>query len=143
MSGSARFWTTIFALFLSALLSSSTAAVAGNCQAKLVGNSYDCNLNFSDGENVGDCLDFTSGGANNFDLNSANFGSLVCACDATGPFKSPSFDSSGSAFECVNIGVSGFEYNGKIKSKKLNGQTIDARGFSGVFECTKRSSPCT
>jgi hypothetical protein len=142
MSRSARF-RTAFAVFLSALLGSSTVAVAGNCQAKLLANFWECTYNFSDGETVGDCLDFSSSGfANDFDLTSSNFGNFVCACDATGSFNSPKFDSSGSAFECVNTGGSGFQYNGKLKSKKLGGQVIDALGLSGVFECTKRSSAC-
>jgi hypothetical protein len=35
---------------------SSAEAGGGNCQAKLAGNSYDCNLKFSDGPPETDCL---------------------------------------------------------------------------------------
>jgi hypothetical protein len=40
---------------------SSAEAGGGNCQAKLAGNSYDCNLKFSDGPPETDCFGFRTG----------------------------------------------------------------------------------
>jgi hypothetical protein len=135
---------TLLSGFVAALLANTSSAEAGgNCQAKLVGNSYDCNEKFSTGELAGDCVQFTmlSGFPNNFSLTSGNFGKFLCACDATGSFNSPSFDASPSAFECVSGDA--IEFNGALKSKKLRGQTMDSLLISGIFVCTLRSSLCS
>ena len=116
----------------------SSTEAGGNCQAKLVGNSYDCNLKISGSSPETFCFEFQTGGISaNFDLFSVN--DYGCTCDTTGSFKSPSFDSSSSAFECVDDGT---QINGKIKSKKLSGQIAVIDGTSAIYTCTLRSSPC-
>ena len=121
--------------FLMGLLASSpSAAAGGNCQAKLVGNSYACNIKVSNGPPKTDCFEFTTEGASqNFDFfdSTNNFG---CACDTTGSFKSPKFDGSANAFECVDN--SGTQINGKIKGKKISGQGTDGNGNSLIYTCT-------
>jgi len=119
---------------------SSAEAKGGNCQAKLAGNSYECNLKYSAGPPATDCFEFRTGGISaNFTLTNGT-GELGCTCATTGSFTSPSFDSSPSAFECVD--GSGIQLNGKIKSKKLSGQVTDEGGDSEIYTCTLRSSPC-
>lgn len=121
-------------LILGLLFNSRCAAAAGNCQAKLVGNSYACNIKSSNGPATTDCFEFNSGGTSqnfNFFDSMANFG---CACDTTGSFKSPKFDASSNAFECVDD--SGTQINGKIKGKKISGQGTDINGNSLIYTCT-------
>lgn len=118
----------------------SSAEAGGNCQAKLAGNSYECNLKFSDGSPETDCFAFRTGGISaNFTLTNGT-GELGCTCATTGSFTSPSFGSSSSAFQCVD-GL-GIQVNGKIKSKKLSGQSTDEGGDSEIYTCTLSSSPC-
>jgi hypothetical protein len=120
--------------------SSSASAKSGNCQAKLVGNSYDCAYKYSSGTDGADCLDFyTMGYSQNFDVDTNSFDSFGCACRATGSFKSPAFDASSSGFACVADDV---ELDGKLKSNKLSGEVVDQDGESLVFTCVKRSTPC-
>lgn len=84
---------------LMGLLAGSPSAVAGgNCQAKLVGKSFACNIKNSNGPAATDCFEFsTEGLSQHFDFfdSTNNFG---CACDTTGSFKSPKFDSSPNFF---------------------------------------------
>jgi hypothetical protein len=117
------------------LLASSPSAVAGgNCQAKLVGKSFACNIKSSNGPATTDCFEFGTGGI------SQNFGffsskdTFGCACDTTGSFKSPKFDGSPSAFECVDD--SGNQIDGKIKGNKISGQGTDEDGNSMIYTCT-------
>ena len=84
----------------------------GICDAKLVGNSYDCAVSFQTGE-VGhpsgtpteSCVEFVTGGfSSNFDLvGSGNFvnGDYGCECEVTSSINSKFFDASSDAFECV------------------------------------------
>lgn len=125
----------MFSALLMGLLANSSSAVAGgNCQVKLVGKSFDCNIKISNGPAKTDCFEFFSGGiSQHFDSFNSNdhFG---CACDTTGSFKSPKFDSSPSAFECVDD--VGTQLNGKIKSNKISGQGTDEDGNSLIYTCT-------
>ena len=127
--------------FSMGLVGNPSSAEAGeNCQAKVAGNSYDCDLKFSVGPPETDCFEFRAGGISaNFTLTNGT-GELGCTCATTGSFTSPSFNSSPSAFECID-GL-GIELSGKIKSKKLSGQVIDEGGDSEIYACTLRSSPC-
>jgi hypothetical protein len=103
--------------------SSSASAKSGNCQAKPVGNSYDCAYKFSNGTTGSDCLDFyTMGNSRNCDVDTNSFDSFGCGCRATRPFKSPAFDTSSNGFACVTDDV---ELDGKLKSNKLSGQVTD------------------
>ncbi|MFZ2059431.1 MAG: hypothetical protein WAU82_00325 [Candidatus Binatus sp.] len=136
MGGSAsRSMTAICSAFLMGLLASSSSAVAGgNCQTKLLGKSFACNLKLSNGPPTTDCFEFTSGTSQNFNFFDDTFGNFGCACDTTGSFNSPKFDSSSDAFECVDD--SGTQINGKIKGKKISGQGTDIDGNSLIYTCT-------
>jgi hypothetical protein len=133
----------MFSAIVTVLLANSSSAEAGggNCQAKLVGNAYDCDLEFSDTSPVTVCGDFFTGGlSSNFDFFIFPGGDYGCACETKGSFKSPSFDASASAFECVS--ESGFQFNGKVTSDKLSGQGTGADGESIDFRCKRRTTAC-
>ncbi len=142
MRRSASFLAVLmFSAVVTTLLADMSPAEAkgGNCQAKLVGNSYDCKVKASQGNTEPVCFKFESGGISmDFDLliSTDDFG---CACDTTGSYDSPSFDSSSSSFECL---TGNFLLNGTVKSKKITAQGIDEFGFTEIFSCTERSSPC-
>ncbi len=125
---------TCSAILMSLLASSPSSAAGGNCQAKLVGNSYACNIKASNGPTTTDCFEFsTEGMSQHFDFfDSKN--NFSCACDTTGSFSSPKFDGSANAFECVDD--SGTQINGKIKGKKISGQGSDIDGNSLIYTCT-------
>ena len=115
-----------------------SAEAGGNCQAKLVGKSYDCNLNDNDFGPFTECWEFFTGGDSQyFDLDNGqtDFG---CACDASGPSK---FDHSADTFECSDSAAP-YSYNGKIEGKKLSVQGVGASGEQYIGTCTLRSSPC-
>ncbi len=121
--------------FLVGLLGGSPSAVAGgNCQDKLVGNAYACSIKVSNGPAKTDCYEFTTEGeSQHFDFfDSVN--NYSCACDTTGSFKSPKFDGSSDAYECVDD--SGTQINGKLKGKKISGQGTDIDGNSLIYTCT-------
>jgi hypothetical protein len=129
--------SSLVVTFLLANLSSAEAG-GGNCQDKLVGNSYNCTEKESTGGGtVSGCLTFETGGvSSNFDLviEGEHYG---CACDTTGSYKSPAYDSSSSAFGCVGLDTL---INGKLKSKKIAFQAITESGISDVLSCTETSS---
>jgi len=129
------------------LASSYSTEAGGNCQTKLVGNSYNCSSKFSTGDSV-PCETFsflTGGTSKNFDLViSIRDESYGCTCATTGSFDSPSFDNSTSAFECAGGKVNfDIQINGKVKGKHLSGEATDESGASRIFSCTVTSSPCT
>ena|SRR5208337_3936334 len=74
------------------------------CEAKLVGNSYDCTYVNNSGPGT-ECLEFVTGGTSiYFDAiynGTADFG---CGCDSKGSLKSPSFDASSNTYECSLTG---------------------------------------
>jgi hypothetical protein len=133
----------------------------GTCDAKLVGNSYQCTVVF---ETLGEsafsrenCVEFVSGGLSfNFDLVGVGdflSGDYGCQCEVT---SSPSsivkkaerghlpfaFHLSADAFECVGDTVNLTQLHGKIDSDKLYGQGSEADGSTLVFVCRKRSTAC-
>jgi hypothetical protein len=130
----------MFSIIVTVLLAKLPLVEAGgNCQAKLVGNSYDCVFEIESTSPVDFCVEFETGGiSSNFDLliEAADYG---CACDNKGSFKSPSFDASGNTFECVGNGF-GTEFNGKVSSDKLSGQGLTDVGTSIDFSCTKTTA---
>jgi hypothetical protein len=125
----------------------------GICDAKLVGNSYDCNVSFQTGE-VGpslgtrteSCVEFVTGGlSSNFDLvGSGNFvsGDYGCECEVTTSINSKFFDASGDAFECVGDPVNLVQLHGKVDSDRIRGQGSEANGSIIQFVCRKRSTAC-
>jgi hypothetical protein len=136
MRRSVSFLTVLVLSAVMVLLANwSSAEAGGNCQGKLVGNSYDCNFKDNDFPPSSDCLEFTTGGQY-FDavLGTAHYG---CACDVAGG----TFDKSPSTFECSDSGAS-FSLNGKIKGKKLSVQGVGSDGEQYIGTCTLRSSPC-
>lgn len=133
----------VAAAFVSAIvmvLFASSAQAKGNCQAKLVGNSYNCSFVDNDFPPFTECWDFFTGGVSQyFDL--ANGSDYGCACEPSGKLNSAVFDNSSSAFECTDDGAP-FTLNGKISGKKLSVQGIGADGEQYVGTCTLSSSPC-
>lgn len=119
------------------LFNLSSAEAGGNCEGKLVNNSYNCNFTDNDFPPFSDCLKFGTGGVSQyFDgiLGPSDFG---CACNASGS----SFDKSPSSFECSDPNES-FSLNGKIKGKKLSVQGVGSTGEEYIGTCTLRSAPC-
>src|SRR5580700_5335721 len=99
MKRSANFLTVLMLSAVVILVANlSSAEAGGNCQAKLVDKSYDCNFTDNDFPPFSDCLVFATGGVSQyFDglLGSTDYG---CACDP----KGSSFDKSSSTFECAD-----------------------------------------
>ena len=126
----------MFSAIVAALLANSTSAEA-NCQAKLAGNSFDCTFKFSDGPPATVCVSFLTGGSSsNFDLLIPPSGDYGCSCETKGSFSSPSFDASGTGFECV-AGF-GFAFTGKVEpNNKLAGQGVGLDGEGIAFSCKK------
>ena len=126
----------MFSAIVAALLANSTSAEA-NCQAKLAGNSFDCTFKFSDAGPQTLCVSFLTGGSSsNFDLFIPPSGEYGCSCETKGPFSSPSFDASGTGFECV-AGF-GFAFTGKVEANdKLAGQGVGLHGEGIAFSCKK------
>lgn len=142
MTRSARFLalTSFFAFVMGLLADPPSSVASGNCQARLVGNSYDCSLKVSDIGQQTNCVEFAHGEiSTNFDLVIPGV-QLGCSCLAKGSFKSASLDASADAFECVS--GDGFEFNGKVASGKISGQGANDAGESFIFSCTVRSTPC-
>jgi hypothetical protein len=142
MKRSASFLVVLmFSVVVPVLLANFSSAKAGeNCQDKLVGKAFDCDVNSPEGTGNG-CIEFETGGISmDFDL-LAGGDHYGCACDVTGSFKSPSYDGSSSSFECFST-AAGFLFNGKVKSKKLEGQSINEAGDPAVYNCTEMSSSC-
>jgi hypothetical protein len=133
-SASLLVMATCSAFLMGLLASSPSDAAGGSCQAKLVGKSFACNIKSSNGPPTTDCFEFsTEGQSQHFDFfDSMN--NFSCACDTTGSFKSPKFDGSADAYECVD--GSGTQINGKIKGKKISGQGTDLNGNSLIYICT-------
>ena len=141
MGGSIRPVTVVMlSLCVAVLLANSRPAQAsGKCQEKLVGKSYNCNFKYSDGTEGPVCFEFVTADVSalfDLDIGGAEYG---CSCDATGSYKSPTFDDS-STFECVSS--NSWQINGKTKSKKLSGQGSNRGGVSAIYTCTLSSSPC-
>ena len=129
----------IFPVVVTFLLANFSSAEA-NCQTKLVGKSYNCDLKFSNQSPATACFEFETGGISaNFDLidGSNDFG---CACNTTGSLKKPSFGGSSTAFDCVGPGET--QINGLIMGKKLSGQGTDEAGASLIYTCTVSTTPC-
>ena len=129
------------AIVMALIVNAPSAEAGGNCQAKLAGNSYECNFKDNDFPPFSYCFDFVTGGTSpDFDLHYSNVDS-GCVCDATGSASSPSFDNSSTKFDCVDTSGA-FMLTGTIKGKKLSIQGIGADGEEYVGTCTLRNSPC-
>jgi hypothetical protein len=123
---------------------------AANCQTKLDNKAYDCEVKSSFGSPFESCIQFLSPGSlsANFDLVVVGLGQqLGCSCNPTGSFKSPRFNGSPNAFDCVTpqdffFGNEGFDFTGQVTGKKLTGRAASSLGDSFRFKCTMRSSAC-
>ena len=139
-----------FAVFSTLVLGIVTAPASslagGNCMAKLVGSSaiapgFDCNVkSFAGGVTTvtEECWTFASGGHSQyFDIYTetgiTELPQYGCACDTTGSYNSPRFDSSSDQFECAD--EMGGQLQGKVKGKKITGQSSDAEGNAAIFTC--------
>jgi hypothetical protein len=133
-----------FSVFAVSLLAMSFSANAGgNCQDKLVGNSYECNYVNSDGSSGTECISFGIGVlSDHFDAGYDGEDQYGCACDLKGSSKSPSFDASSNTYQCTSPGTSSYLLSGKINGKKLTEQALESDGFQYVETCVLSSSPC-
>lgn len=143
MSRSTGFGVVALSAIVMALFANlSSAEAGGNCEAKLVGNSYDCKYVNGGGPGT-ECLEFVTGGISiYFDAiydGSVDFG---CGCDSKGSVKSPSFDASSDTYECSLPGDPSYLVIGTIKGKKLSNQGLGAEGSQYIETCTLRSTPC-
>jgi len=120
------------------------ASAGGNCQAKFIGKSavastFTCTVKFSNGPEMTECWSFIQSDLSQyFDIFTENTDTdldhLGCTCDTTGSIKSPQFNSSSDQFECDD--GKGTQLSGKLKGKKLTGQSSDEEGNSQIFSCT-------
>ncbi len=123
-----------------------SALAGGNCQDKFVGKSavastFTCTVKFSNGSSMSECWTFAQANLSQyFDIYTEALPSgpelphYGCACDTTGSIKSPQFNNSLDAFECDD--GNGDQLQGKLKGKKLSGQSSDDEGNSQIFSCT-------
>jgi hypothetical protein len=135
--GKIHFTGVIVSAFVMALLANSfSAQAAGNCQSKLVGNTYSCESNEEGFGTASFTTTFETGGLSaDFDM-LLGTGDYACSCETTGSVSSPSFDKSSSAFVCQS--TFGFMAVGKVSGKKVTGQGTNAAGNgSFIFTCTK------
>ncbi|MGB8683756.1 MAG: hypothetical protein WCD12_12800 [Candidatus Binatus sp.] len=139
MNSIGKFPTVVmFPAVVTVLFASSPSQAGGNCADKLVGNSYNCTVKANTGPETA-CFEFYTGSPSidfNLDVDGTDYG---CTCLPTGGYKSPSFDASANAFECVEEGT---QLTAKVKSKKLSGEVATVEGDSGVFACTESATPC-
>ena len=126
------------------------AFAGGTCDAKLVGNSYDCTISFQTGEGGAvlgtetrnNCFEFITGGlSNNFDLVGSGLPSndLGCECEVTSSINLFFSHFSADAFECVGDLV---QVHGRVDSDKLRGQASESNGSIFQFVCRKTSTAC-
>jgi hypothetical protein len=125
----------IFLAFAMSLLAASFPANAGgNCQDKLVGNSYECTFTTDGAGGYTACYSFITGGmSTEFDLEYNGEDYYACTCDAVIKGKLVAFNGSSSKFECW--GDNEYMVNGQIKGKTLSGQGVDYTGLSFIFSC--------
>jgi hypothetical protein len=137
----------IFSMLVLGVVAPPVSSLAGeNCAAKLVGKGaiaigFTCNVKFSNGSSMTECWTFAPGNLSQFfDIFTETLPvenelpEYGCACDATGSFKSPHYDSSPDAFECDD--GNGTQLQGKLKGHKITGQSSDDQGNSAIFTCT-------
>jgi hypothetical protein len=136
-------------IFSTLVLGVATAPVSslagGNCMAKLVGSAavapgFTCNVKSSEGSTTAECWTFAHGSLSQFfDIftetltNPTELPEYGCICDTTGSYKSPGFNSSSDEFECDDD--NGGQLQGKLKGKKISGQTSDDLGNAAIFSC--------
>jgi hypothetical protein len=136
----------IFSTFVLGVVSAPVSTLAGgNCMGKLVGSAavapgYDCTVEFSNGSSESECWTFADEGlSQHFDIYTETLPAenelpeYGCVCDTTGSFKSPKFNSSADAFECDDD--LGDQIQGKLKGKKISGQSSDYQGNAAIFSC--------
>jgi len=145
MRRSASFLAVLmFSILVTVLLADLSSAVAGggNCQDKLVGNSYNCSFVNSNGSSGSECIEFNVGVySSHFDAWYGGIDEYGCACDPQGS----SFDASSNTYECSAPSSSpsnSFLLIGKINGKKLSEQGLAADGFQYTETCKLSSSPC-
>jgi len=120
-----------------------SAALADNCQSKLLNTAYSCTFRCSgNGGPTEECISFGNFGHSSFfDIFNSEDDEGGCTCTDTGTTKDPKFNSSSSAFECSLNDFSG-GYVGKISGKHLNGQSFYEDGDSCIFNCTRMGTTC-
>lgn len=137
--GRILFAGAIFSAFVTGLFANSFSAEAGgNCQSKLVGNSYNCTLKEQVLGSGSFTFEFETGGiSQNFDLIIDATADYGCSCNTTGSVASPKFNSSSSDFECISVSI-GYLFSGKVSGKKITGQGTTEGGDGLIFTCTKK-----
>jgi len=133
-----------FSVFAVSLLAISFSANAGgNCEGKLLGNSYECNYVNSEGGTGSECISFGTGVFSvHFDAGYDGTDEYGCACDPKGSKKSPSFNASSNTYQCTSPSSPSYLLSGTIKGKKVTEQGLESDGFQYVETCELRSSPC-
>jgi hypothetical protein len=130
------------AFFVAVVWLAIPALASANCQSKVFGNSYDCNIAYLGG-NFSECLEFGSYGSSIF-FDAANYFDtqyLSCTCQGKGSANNPKFNASGNQLECTGISYpDGFV--AKVSGKKIKAQSVYDDGTSAIYTCKLRSSPC-
>ncbi len=135
MRSSTSLWVAIFSIFALSLLAVSSANAVSNCQDKLIGKSYTCEMNEEGGVEETITFEFVTGGlSEDFDLVIEPATHYGCVCESKGSVNNPSYDSSSSAFMCESS--FGFMAVGKVNGKKITGQGTNAAGTAPfIFAC--------
>ena len=132
------FTGAIFSAFLTAsLVGSFSAQAGGNCQSKLVGNTYNCTgVQEGYGSLGAFTVGFETGGSSQyFDMVFEAGADYGCSCDSSGSVAAPKYDSSSSTFECEEA-VTGFGITGKVSGKKIKAQAVNGDGATALISCT-------
>jgi len=140
-SGSLTVVAVFFAVVMGLFANSPSAEAKGNCEAKVLNKSYDCEFQDNDFGTFSECWEFFDGGVSQYFDVENGFDDYGCACDPKGSFNSTLFDSSSNALECSDEDEA-FSYNVKISGNKLTVQGVGAEGEQYVAICRLRSSLC-
>lgn len=136
----------VVAAAVAALFAAPAGALAASCTDALGSNSFDCtHLNELNAPYTS-CMKFTTPGSG-AEIDLVMSESLVfsggCSCSAKGSPTAATFDV-GTSFQCVvNSGAGYLALGGKAAGGKIKkGHATSATGFSSVFTCVQRATPC-
>jgi len=138
-------WMMVGAGLLGVMLLPMGATVHANCEAGLVGKTFQCQFKHQDGSTGTEEWKFVDDGLGEFELQITGGASHGCSCRATGNFNNPNFDQDNNAFLCVT--ATGPEaLAGQVTGGgQITAEAADITGASTLFQCQEQAPitcPC-